>query len=95
VPSRDNRLAFVTVSARAETQARERLLRVAGEISVRGVTTTVWLPGVAGPADPEFTDVAPDAGVVELEVRRGGASVRLAFRLTRPRSTADVDRLRP
>lgn len=80
VPSRDNRLAFITVSARAETQARERLLRAAGEISVRGVTTAVWLPGMAGPADPEFTDVAPDAGVVELEVRRGGTSMRLAFR---------------
>jgi acetyl/propionyl-CoA carboxylase alpha subunit len=84
VPSRDNRLAFVTVSARTETQARERLRRAAGEISVRGVTTTVWLPGAAGPADPEFTDVEPDTGVVELEVRRGGTSVRLAFRLTRP-----------
>jgi propionyl-CoA carboxylase alpha chain len=83
VPSRDNRLAFVTVSARTETQARERLPRVADEISVRGVTTAVWLPGAAGPADPEFTDVAPDTGVVELEVRRGGMSVRLAFRLTR------------
>jgi acetyl/propionyl-CoA carboxylase alpha subunit len=79
-PSRDNRLAFVTVSARAEAQARERLPRAAGEISVRGVTTAVWLPGAAGPADPEFTDVALDAGVVELEVRRGGTSVRLAFR---------------
>jgi acetyl/propionyl-CoA carboxylase alpha subunit len=83
VPSRDNRLAFVTVSASTETQARERLPRAAGEISVRGVTTAVWLPGAAGPADPEFTDVAPDTGVVELEVRRGGTSVRLAFRLTR------------
>jgi acetyl/propionyl-CoA carboxylase alpha subunit len=79
-PNRDNRLAFVTVSARAEAQARERLPRAAGEISVRGVTTAVWLPGAAGPADPEFTDVALDAGVVELEVRRGGTSVRLAFR---------------
>lgn len=86
VPSRDNRLAFVTVSAKAETQARERLPRAAGEIWVRGVTTTVWLPGVAGPADPEFTDVAPDTGIIELEVRRGGASVRLAFRLTRLRT---------
>jgi uncharacterized protein (DUF2126 family) len=46
---------------------------------VRGVTTTVWLPGVAGPADPEFTDVAPDPGVIEVEVR-GDTSVRLAFR---------------
>ena len=81
VPSRDNRLAFVTISASTETQARERLPRAAGEISVRGVTTAVWLPGAAGPADPEFTDVAPDTGVVELEVRRGGTSVRLAFRL--------------
>jgi acetyl/propionyl-CoA carboxylase alpha subunit len=79
VPSRDNRLAFVTVSARTETQARERLLRTVGEISVRGVTTTVWLPGVAGPADPEFTDVAPDTGVIEAEVR-GDTPVRFAFR---------------
>jgi acetyl-CoA/propionyl-CoA carboxylase biotin carboxyl carrier protein len=79
VPSRDNRLAFVTVSARTEAQARERLRRTVGEISVRGVTTTVWLPGVAGPADPEFTDVAPDTGVIDVEVR-GGMPVRLAFR---------------
>lgn len=88
VPSRDNRLAFVTISASTETQARERLPRAAGEISVRGVTTAVWLPGAAGPADPEFTDVAPDTGVVELEVRRGGTAVRLAFRLTRLRNSA-------
>ena len=81
VPSRDNTLAFVTVSASTETMARERLPRAAGEVSVRGVTTAAWLPGAAGPADPEFTDVAPDTGVVELEVRRGGTSVRLAFRL--------------
>jgi acetyl/propionyl-CoA carboxylase alpha subunit len=80
VPSRDNRLAYVTVSGPTQAQARERLGRVAGEISVRGVTTTVWLPGADGPADPEFTDVAPETGVVELEVRRGGTSVRLAFR---------------
>jgi acetyl/propionyl-CoA carboxylase alpha subunit len=80
VPGRDNRLAFVTVSARTETLARERLGRAAGEVAVRGVTTTVWLPGLAGAADPEFTDVAPDAGIVELEVRRGGSPVRLAFR---------------
>ena len=79
VPSRDNRLAFVTVSARTEAQARERLLRTAGEISVRGVTTTVWLPGVAGPADPEFTDVAPDTGIIEVEVR-GDTPVRFALR---------------
>jgi acetyl-CoA/propionyl-CoA carboxylase, biotin carboxylase, biotin carboxyl carrier protein len=79
VPSRDNRLAFVTVSAATEVQARERLLRAAGEISVRGVTTTAWLPGVSEPADPEFTDVAPDTGVVETEAR-GGTSVRFAFR---------------
>jgi acetyl/propionyl-CoA carboxylase alpha subunit len=79
-PSRDNRLAYVTVSAKTETQARERLLRAAGEVSVRGVATTVWLPGPAGPADPDFTDTAPDAGVTELEVRRGGASMRLALR---------------
>lgn len=79
-PSRDNTLAFVTVSARTEAQARQRLPRAAREISVRGVTAAVWLPGTAGPADPEFTDVAPDTGVVELEVRRGGTSVRLAFR---------------
>jgi len=79
VPSRDNRLAFVTVSAKTEAQARERLLRAAGEISVRGVTTTVWLPGVAGPADPEFTDVAPDTGIIEVEVR-GDTPVRLALR---------------
>ena len=79
VPSRDNRLAFVTVSARTEAQARERLLRAAGEISVRGVTTTTWLPGMSGPADPEFTDVAPDTGVVRAEAR-GDTSVRFAFR---------------
>jgi acetyl/propionyl-CoA carboxylase alpha subunit len=80
VPSRDNRLAFVTVSARSQEQARERLPRAAGEIAVRGVTTAVWLPGPAGPADPKFTDVAPDPGVTGLEVRRGGATVRVAFR---------------
>jgi acetyl/propionyl-CoA carboxylase alpha subunit len=79
MPSRDNRLAFVTVSAATEVQARERLLRAAGEISVHGVTTTAWLPGVSQPADPEFTDVAPDTGVVETEAR-GGTSVRFAFR---------------
>ena len=79
VPSRDNRLAFVTVSAATEAQARERLLRAAGEIAVHGVTTTTWLPGVSGPADPEFTDIAPDTGVVETEAR-GGTSVRFAFR---------------
>jgi acetyl/propionyl-CoA carboxylase alpha subunit len=79
VPTRDNRLAFVTVSARTEMQARERLPRTAGEISVRGVTTTVWLPGAAVPADPEFTDVAPDTGVIAAEVR-GDTPVRFAFR---------------
>ena len=79
VPSRDNRLAFVTVSASTQAQARERLLRAAGELSVRGVTTTRWLPGAAGAADPEFTDVAPDTGIVTLEAR-GGASVRFARR---------------
>lgn len=79
VPSRDNRLAFVTVSAATEERARERLLRAAGEVVMRGVTTTVWLPGAAGEADPEFTDVAPDPGVVTLEAR-GGASVRFALR---------------
>jgi acetyl-CoA/propionyl-CoA carboxylase biotin carboxyl carrier protein len=79
-PRRDNRLAYVTVSAGTEAQARERVSRAAGEISVRGVTTAVWLPGLDGPADPEFTDVAPDTGVVELEVRGGGTSVRFAVR---------------
>jgi len=58
---------------------RERLLRAVREISVRGVTTSVWLPDAAGPADPEFTDVAPDPGVVRVE-SRGGESVRFALR---------------
>jgi acetyl/propionyl-CoA carboxylase alpha subunit len=79
VPSRDNRLAYVTVSGRTQAQARERLLRAVREISVRGVTTSVWLPDAAGPADPEFTDVAPDPGVVRVE-SRGGESVRFALR---------------
>jgi acetyl/propionyl-CoA carboxylase alpha subunit len=78
VPSRDNRLAFVTVSARTQGEARERLARAVAEISVRGVTTTVWLPGVAAVADPEFTDVAPDTGIVTLDAR-GGSSVRFAL----------------
>jgi acetyl/propionyl-CoA carboxylase alpha subunit len=79
VPSRDNRLAFVTVSARTREQARERLLRAAGEISVRGVTTTAWLPGVDAAADPRFTDASPDTGIVSLEVR-GGEPTRIALR---------------
>jgi acetyl/propionyl-CoA carboxylase alpha subunit len=84
VASRDNRLAFVTVSARTREEARARLPRAAREISVRGVTTTAWLPGAWLPgaaveADPEFTDVAPESGVVELR-ERGGTSVRFAFR---------------
>ncbi len=80
VASRDNRLAYVIVSAVTQAQAWERVARSAGEISVRGVTTAVWLPDLTGPADPEFTDVAPDTGVVELEVRGGSTSVRLAVR---------------
>jgi acetyl-CoA/propionyl-CoA carboxylase biotin carboxyl carrier protein len=78
-PGRDNRLAYVTVSAGTEAQARDRLARAAAEVSVRGVTTAVWLPGLAAPTDPEFTDVVPDPGVTELEVR-GGARMRLAVR---------------
>jgi acetyl/propionyl-CoA carboxylase alpha subunit len=79
VPSRDNRLAFVTVSAGTQAQARERLLRAAGEIFVPGVTTTVWLPGPAAVADPEFTDIAPDTGIIDLGAP-AGTSVRFALR---------------
>jgi acetyl/propionyl-CoA carboxylase alpha subunit len=79
-PSRDNRLAFVTVSAGTQAQARERLARAAGEVSVRGVTAAVWLPGPSGSPDPAFTDAAPDTGVAGLEVRGGGTSVRVAVR---------------
>ncbi|MGH3264351.1 MAG: biotin carboxylase N-terminal domain-containing protein [Trebonia sp.] len=81
-PSRDNRLAFVTVRARTEAQARERLVRAAREISVQGVATTAWLPGTAGrDADPDFTDATPDTGIVPLDVRGGGWSVRFAVPL--------------
>jgi acetyl/propionyl-CoA carboxylase alpha subunit len=79
VPTRDNRLAFVTVCARTEDEARQRLARAAGEISVHGVTTTAWLPDAPVAADPAFTDTAPDTGIVSLEAR-GGAPVRLALR---------------
>ncbi|MGH3170418.1 MAG: hypothetical protein ACRDN0_31615, partial [Trebonia sp.] len=79
LPSRDNRLAYVTVSGRTQAQARERLRRAAAEISVRGVTTTAWLPGTAGQADPDFTDVAPSTGIINLEAR-GDTSVRFALR---------------
>jgi acetyl/propionyl-CoA carboxylase alpha subunit len=79
VASRDNRLAFVTVSAGTQAQARERLLRAAGEIFVLGVTTTVWLPGTAPVADPEFTDIAPDTGIIDVGAS-GDTSVRLALR---------------
>ena len=79
-PSRDNRLAYVTVSARTQAQARERMARAAGEVSVRGVTAAVWLPGPAGAPDPAFTDVAPKTSVVEAEVQGGGTSVRFAVR---------------
>jgi acetyl/propionyl-CoA carboxylase alpha subunit len=80
-PSRDNRLAYVTVSARTRAQAQERVTRAAGEVSVSGVTAAVWLPGPAGPPDPAFTDVALEAGVVvEAQVRGGGTSVRFAAR---------------
>lgn len=79
VPSRDNRLAFVTVSARTQEQARERLLRAAREIHVPGVTTSVWLPETAAVADPEFTDIAPDTGIVTLGAP-GDTSVRFGLR---------------
>jgi acetyl/propionyl-CoA carboxylase alpha subunit len=79
VPSRDNRLAFVTVSAGTQAQVRERLLRAAGEIHVPGVTTAVWLPGTAAVADPEFTDIAPDTGIIPLGAP-GDTSVRFGLR---------------
>ena len=79
VPGRDNRLAFITVAARTQAQARERLRRAAGEVSVRGVTTAVWLPGESATPDPAFTDAAPETGIAVLEAR-GGSRVRTAVR---------------
>lgn len=79
LPTRDNRLAYVTVSGRTQAQARERLRRAAAEISVRGVTTTTWLPGASVAADPDFTDIPPSTGIINLEAR-GDTSVRLALR---------------
>ncbi len=78
VPERDNRLAFVTVSGSTPLEARQRLARAAAEVAVSGVTMSAWLPGAAGLPDPAFSDVAPDTGLVELEVRGGGATLRVA-----------------
>lgn len=78
-PTRDNRLAFVTVSAGTRQQARDRLTRAAGELSVLGVTAATWVSDQPGRPDPAFTDAAPEAGIVPLDVR-GGGTMRLAVR---------------
>jgi acetyl/propionyl-CoA carboxylase alpha subunit len=78
VPTRDNRLAFITVSARTEDEARQRLGRATAELSITGVTTTTWLANTPSTPDPTFTDTPPDTGIVPVETR-GGPQIRLAL----------------